>query len=165
MNPLIEKYEEIYGEKKVVPPVESVAEEKTGMERLKEVVARAGSSGTMGNDVISLGGYGGMSTTYSTDIGVDTVIPTAQKMPGGGINLTGDYLSVSICDSLNVLTTSQKTYTLPNKTSVEQGFNKVLNDISRGKAVISSIESEVDPLFGGFGGQIRYSVEIIGTYP
>jgi len=66
---------------------------------------------------------------------------------------------------LNVLTSSQKTYTLPNKTSVEQGFNKVLDDLSRGKAVISSIDSEVDPSFTGFGGQIRYTIEIIGIYP
>jgi len=39
MNPLIEKYEEIYGEKK-----EEVVEEKTGMARLKEVVGKAQSS-------------------------------------------------------------------------------------------------------------------------
>lgn len=145
MNPLIEKYEEIYGEKKEVP------EEKTGMEQLKRVVARAQSTGTMGNDITSLGG--------------DTVIPTAQKMPGGGINLTGDYLSVSTCDSLNVLTSSQKTYTVPNQTSVEQQFNKVLDDISKGKAVVSSINAKIEQSFTGFGGQIRYTVEIVGTYP
>ena len=134
MNPLIEKYEEIYGEKK------------------EEVVAP---------DVTSLGG--------------DTVIPTAQRMPGGGINLTGAYidtrtlmansLTMSTCNSLNVLTTSQKTYTVPNETSAEQGFNKVLDDLSRGKAVVSSINAEIDQSFTGFGGQIRYTVEIVGTYP
>ena len=159
MNPLIEKYEEIYGEKKAVPPV---AEEKSGMERLKEVVAKAQSSGMMGNDVITLG-------TDCHGIGTiacgDTVIPTAQKMPGGGINLTGDYLSVSSCDAFNVLTSSKKTYTVSNETSAEQGFNKVLDDLSRGKAVVSSINAEIDQSFTGFGGQIRYTVEIVGTYP
>lgn len=143
MNPLIEKYEEIYGEKKVVPPV---AEEKSGMERLKEVVAKAQSSGTMGGDVITLGGNGGMGAISFTN-------------PGN------DYLSVSTCDSLNILATSQKTYTLPNQTSAEQAFNKVLNDLSRGRATVSSINAEIDSSFTGFGGQIVYSVEIVGTYP
>jgi hypothetical protein len=158
MNPLIEKYEEIYGKKEEEAPVEK----KSGMERLKEVVAKAQSSGTMGDDVITLGtDCHGLGTITCGD----TVIPTAQKMPGGGINLTGGYLSVSSCDSFNVLTTSQKTYTLPNETSVEQGFNKVLDDLSRGKAVVSSINAEIDQSFTGFGGQIRYTVEIVGTYP
>ena len=147
MNPLIEKYEEIYGEKKAVPPV---AEEKSGMERLKEVVAKAQSSGTMGNDVITLGGNGGVGAI-------------------GFTNPDNNYLSVSTCnslnDSLNVLTTSQKTYTVPNETSAEQGFNKVLDDLSRGKAAVSSINAEIDQSFTGFGGQIRYTVEIVGTYP
>lgn len=167
MNPLIEKYEEMYGEKKVVPPV---TEEKTGMERLKEVVAKAQSSGmmastpsrVMGNDVITLGadchGLGTIS------LGGNTVIPTAQ-VTDSGINLTGDYISVSSCDSFNVLTTSQKTYTLPNQTSAEQQFNKVLDDLSRSKAAVSSIHSQIDQSFTGFGGQIVYSIEIVGTYP
>ena len=157
MNPLIEKYEEIYGEKK-----EEVVEEKTGMARLKEVVASAQYRGTMGNDVITLGtDCHGLGTITCGD----TVIPTAQKMPGGGINLTGDYLSVSTCDAFNVLTSSQKTHTVPNQTSVEQQFNKVLDDISKGKAVVSSINAEIDQSFTGFGGQIRYTIEVVGTYP
>jgi hypothetical protein len=146
MNPLIEKYEEIYGEKKVVPPV---AEEKTGMERLKEVVAKAQSSGTMGNDVITLGGNGGNG-------GMGAITFT---------NPGNDYLSVSSCDSFNVLTSSKKTYTVSNQTSAEQGFNKVLDDLSKGKAVVSSINAEIDQSFTGFGGQIVYSIEIVGTYP
>lgn len=144
MNPLIEKYEEIYGAKKEVPPV---AEEKLRpLAKLKEVVASAQYRGTMGNDVISLGGNGGVGAISFTD-------------PGN------DYLSVSTCDSFNVLTSSQKTYTVPNQTSVEQQFNKVLDDISKGKAVVSSINAEMDQSFTGFGGQIRYTIEVVGTYP
>ena len=137
MNPLIEKYEEIYGEKK------------------EEVVAPDSP------DVISLGG--------------DTVIPTAQRMPGGGINLTGAYidtstlmansLTMSTCNAINTLTSSQKTYTVPNETSVEQQFNKVLADVSASKATVASISAEIDQSFTGFGGQIRYTVEIVGRYP
>jgi len=137
MNPLIEKYEEIYGEKK------------------EEVVAPDSP------DVISLGG--------------DTVIPTAQRMPGGGINLTGAYidtstlmansLTMSSCNAINTLTSSQKTYTVSNETSVEQQFNKVLDNVANKKAVVSAINAEIDQSFTGFGGQIRYTVEIVGTYP
>jgi hypothetical protein len=153
MNPLIEKYEEIYGKKEEEAPVE---------ESKDTIHFGTHLPGGMGNDVITLGtDCHGLGTITCGD----TVIPTAQKMPGGGINLTGDYLSVSSCDSFNVLTTSQKTYTLPNQTSAEQGFNKVLNDLSRGKAVVSSINAEIDQSFTGFGGQIRYTVEIVGTYP
>jgi hypothetical protein len=127
MNPLIEKYEEIYGEKKVVPPVVPVVEEKLRpLAKLKEVVASAQYRGTINGC---------------------------------------DYLSVSTCDSFNVLTSSQKTYTVPNQTSAEQGFNKVLDDLSKGKAVVSSINAEIDQSFTGFGGQIRYTVEIVGRYP
>ena len=128
MNPLIEKYEEIYGAKKEVPPV---AEEK--LRPLAKLSAQY--IGTMGNDIISLGANG------------------------------VDCLLSSTCDSLNVLTSSQKTHTVPNQTSAEQGFNKVLDDISKGKAVVSSINAEIDQSFTGFGGQIRYTVEVVGTYP
>ena len=134
MNPLIEKYEEIYGEKK------------------EEVAAP---------DVTSLGG--------------DTVIPTAKKMPGGGINLTGAYIDTSAliansftmptCNAFNTLTSSQKTYTLPNQTSAEQQFCKVMDNVANGKAIVASISAEIDRSFTGFGGQIRYTVEIVGRYP
>lgn len=148
MNPLIEKFEEVYGKKpKEGGLIEQLAEEQLGA---------AGSP-----DVISLGG--------------DTVIPTAQRMPGGGINLTGDYIdsssfisngfTVSSCNALNTLTSSQKTYTVPNQTSVEQQFNKVLDNVANNKATVASINAEIDQSFTGFGGQIRYTVEIIGTYP
>jgi len=148
MNPLIEKYEEVYGKK----PVEG------GMiEQL---------AGGEGQDVISFGNVG------------DTVIPTAQKMPGGGINLTGDYIDSSVlnlnpayisngitCVNPNTLTSYTKTVQVPHQTPVEQQFFKVLEDVGRGKATVSAISADIDSSFTGFGGQIRYTVEIVGTYP
>jgi len=146
MNPLIEKYEEVYGKK----PVEG------GM---VEQIAALDSP-----DVISLGG--------------DTVIPTAQKMPGGGINLTGDYIDSSVlnlnpayvsngitCINPNSLTTYTRAVSVPHQTPVEQQFFKVLEDVGKGRAIVSEIKAEIDPTFTGFGGQIRYTVEIVGTYP
>jgi len=147
MNPLIEKYEEVYGKK----PVEG---------GLIEQIAGADAS----PDVISLGG--------------DTVIPTAQKMPGGGINLTGDYIDSSVLNlnpayitngitsiNANTFTSNTKSFCLPNQTSVEQQFNKVLDDVAHSRATVAGISAEIDSSFTGFGGQIRYTVEIIGRYP
>ena len=150
MNPLIEKFEEVYGKK----PKEG---------GLVEQIAALDSP-----DVISLGG--------------DTVIPTAQKMPGGGINLTGDYIDTSsvlnlnpayitngiTCvnsNTFNTLSTYMRTVQVPHQTPVEQQFFKVLEDVSKGKATVAGISSEIDQSFTGFGGQIRYTVEIVGTYP
>jgi len=146
MNPLIEKYEEVYGKK----PVEG------GM---VEQIAALDSP-----DTISLGG--------------DTVIPTAQKMPGGGINLTGDYIDSSVLNlnpayisngitsiNANTFTSNTKSFCLPNQTSVEQQFNKVLDDVAHSRATVAGISAEIDSSFTGFGGQIRYTVEIIGRYP
>lgn len=147
MNPLIEKFEEVYGKKP----------EKDG---LIEQIAGADSP-----DTISLGG--------------DTVIPTAQKMPGGGINLTGDYIETSsvlnlnpayvsngiTCANTNTLTSYTRTVQVPHQTPVEQQFFKVMEDVGKGRATVSSISADIDQSFTGFGGQIRYTVEIIGTYP
>lgn len=148
MNPLIEKFEEVYGKK----PKEG------GL--IEQLAADASP------DVISLGG--------------DTVIPTAQKMPGGGINLTGDYIDSSVLNlnpayisngitmssiNANTFTSNTKSFCLPNQTSVEQQFNKVLEDVAHSRATVSSISAEIDSSFTGFGGQIRYTVEIIGRYP
>lgn len=146
MNPLIEKFEEVYGKK---PKEGGLIEQLAGAE---------------GQDVISLGG--------------DTVIPTAQKMPGGGINLTGDYIDSSVlnlnpayisngitCVNSNTLSGYKRGFEIPNQTSVEQQFCKVMQNVADGKATVSAINAEIDKSFTGFGGQIRYTVEIVGTYP
>lgn len=147
MNPLIEKFEEVYGKK---PKEGGLIEQLAGAE---------GSP-----DVISLGG--------------DTVIPTAQKMPGGGINLTGDYIDSSVlnlnpayisngitCVNTNTLSGYKRGFEIPNQTPVEQQFCKVMQNVADGKATVSAISADIDQSFTGFGGQIRYTVEIVGTYP
>jgi hypothetical protein len=40
-----------------------------------------------------------------------------------------------------------------------------MDDLAKGKAVLSAISAEVDPAFTGFGGQIKYTIEIVGRYP
>ena len=138
MNPLIEKYEEVYGKK----PVED------GM--VEQIAALDN------HNVISLGD--------------NTVIPTAQ-VTSTGINLTGDYITPSAFISNgsiignNTLTTYTRTVQVPHQTAVEHQFFKVLEDVGKGRATVSEIRAEIDPTFTGFGGQIKYTVEIIGTYP
>ena len=147
MNPLIEKFEEVYGKK---PKEGGLIEQLAGAE---------GSP-----DVISLGG--------------DTVIPTAQKMPGGGINLTGDYIDSSVlnlnpayisngitCVNANTFSGYKRGFEIPNQTPVEQQFCKVMQNVADGKATVSAISADIDQSFTGFGGQIRFTVEIVGTYP
>ena len=98
----------------------------------------------------------------------DYVIPTAQ-VTSTGINLTGNYvhpnnllISNGNINSLNVYT---KTISIPYQTNIEHQFYKVMEDVSRGKGVIAEIKAEVDPTFTGFGGQIKYTVEILAHYP
>ena len=158
MNPLIEKFEEVYGKK---PKERGLIEQLAGEDTINFGTHLPGG---MGDDVISLGG--------------DTVIPTAQRLPGGGINLTGDYIDSSVlnlnpayisngitCSTINTLQPNANTFCIPNQTSVEQQFCKVMNDVANKKATVAGISAEVDQSFTGFGGQIRYTVEIIGTYP
>ena len=146
-NPLIEKFEEVYGKKP----------EKDGL--IEQISGAEGSP-----DVISLGG--------------DTVIPTAQKNPDGGITLTGTYIDTSVLNTAyisngigitsvnpNTFTSNTKNFCLPNQTSVEQQFCKVMDDVAHSRATVASISAEIDQSFTGFGGQIRYTVEIIGRYP
>lgn len=149
MNPLIEKFEEVYGKKpKEGGLIEQLAEEQLGA---------AGSP-----DVIKVG---------------DTVIPTAEVTPTG-INLTGGYIDSSVlnvnpayisngitCTNTNTLTTYTRGISVPHQTPVEQQFFKVLEDVSKGRATVASISADIDQSFTGFGGQIRYTVEIVGTYP
>lgn len=146
MNPLIEKFEEVYGKK----PKEG---------GLIEQLAGADSP-----DTIKVG---------------DTVIPTAQVTPNG-INLTGDYIDTGSVLNLNqAYTTDRMTlssfsptlpaykrgFEIPNQTPVEQQFCKVMQNVADGKATVSAISADIDSSFTGFGGQIRYTVEIIATYP
>ena len=133
MNPLINKFEELYGEKP--EPKEEIVEE---------------------------------TTKESED---KFVIPTAQVTPTG-INLTGSYVTPSAlisngvtCVNTSSLTTYTRAVSVPHQTPVEQQFFKVLEDVSKGRATVSTISAEIDTAFTGFGGQIRYTVEIVGQYP
>jgi len=139
MNPLIEKFEEVYGKK---PKEGGLIDHLAG-----EDTINFGSHllGGEGQDVISFGNMG------------DTNILSGGYVDSSMLNLNPAYIS-------NV-NPNIKNHAIPNQTSVEQQFNKVLEDVGRGKATVSAISADIDQSFVGFGGQIKYTVEIIGRYP
>jgi hypothetical protein len=177
-NPLIEKYEEIYGEKK-----EEVVEEKKSptVEDFRESLL-PGLLGGMADDILSFG-----SPTSITSIQPNTnpaltinggseimdsgafVIPAA-TVNNGAISMDGSYFKPDALISNGKTTSSvNRTPTCfafdAPKTQMEKHFLKVLEDVANKKAVLSAISADIDQSFTGFGGQIKYTIEIVGRYP
>ena len=173
-NPLIDKYEELYGEKKE----EEVVEEKKSPLSIKEMKERYTSSGLlggMGDDIIGIGGSDTITLNPAHTKPVFTinggqeimdsgafVIPAA-TVSNGAMHMDGSYISPSTLISSKP--PMPNTFMLPQVTEMDRQLCKVMDDVAKGKAVLSSISAEVDKSFTGFGGQIRYSIEIVGTYP
>ena len=170
-NPLIEKFEEIYGEKK-----EEVVEEKKpplSIKEMKEKYASSGLLGGMGDDILSFDGANSIaSIPANTNPGLTInggqeimdsgafVIPAA-TVNNGAITMDGSYFKPATITS----TSTPNTFMLPQNTQMDKHLCKVMDDLTKGKAVLSSISAEVDPAFTGFGGQIKYTIEIVGRYP
>lgn len=169
-NPLLDKYEEIYGEKK---EEEVVEEKKPSIDEFRDSFL-SGLRGGMADDIITMGG--GTDTIslnpYDTkpvftinggseimDSGA-FVIPAA-TINNGAMSMDGSYFKPATITS----TSTPNTFLLPQTTEMDKQLCKVMDDVAKGKAVVSEIKSEVDPTFTGFGGQIRYSIEIVGKYP
>lgn len=76
---------------------------------------------------------------------------------------TGNLLST--INSITLSTPHNQCISLSMATDEERNFSKILQDISNKKAVIESVSSNVDTSFTGFGGQIKYTIEVISTYP
>ena len=77
--------------------------------------------------------------------------------------MDGSYISPSTLISSTSHTPN--TFSLPQTTEMDKQLCKVMDDVAKRKAVLSSISAEVDRSFTGFGGQIRYTIEVVGTYP
>jgi len=118
MNPLIEKYEEIYGDKK--------------------------------EDTLIMGS-GGQDTIHFSP-----PFPSANSP---------DIFSLGGIDTITTALPLKKQFSIPHTTLQEQQFCRVMEDMENGKAKVTSISAEIDSSFNGFGGQIKYTVEITGTYP
>jgi hypothetical protein len=168
-NPLIEKYEEIYGEKK-----EEVVEEKKlpTKEEFRESLL-PGLLGGMADDLLSFGHANSITSIQpNTNPGLTInggseimdsgafVIPAA-TINNGSMSMDGSYFKPATITS----TSTPNTFLLPQNTQMDKHLCKVMDDVAKGKATLSSISAEVDPTFTGFGGQIRYTIEIVGRYP
>ena len=149
-NPLLDMYEEVYGEKK-----EEVIEEPEIPQDTHSWVNDAIISSINTNPTFSINGGQELTNT-------DTIfIPTA-TVNNGNMIMNGSYISPS---TLISSTSTSNAIRLPQLTEMDKQLCKVMNDVEEGKAVLSSISAEVDTSFVGFGGQIRYTIEVVGTYP
>lgn len=140
-NPLLDKYEEIYGEKK-----EEVVEEKKSptVEDFRESLL-PGLLGGMADDIITMG-----ASTATISLNPYDAKPVFTINGGSEISSTPH---------------TPNTFLLPQNTEMDRHLCKVMDDVAKGKATLSAISAKVDTSFTGFGGQIRYSIEIVGRYP
>jgi hypothetical protein len=177
-NPLLDKYEEIYGEKK---EEEVVEEKKPSIDEFRDSFL-SGLRGGMADDIITMGGGADTINLNPYDskpvftinggseiTGGDYVIPTA-TVNNGAMSMDGSYITPNALISNGKTVTSvsahtPNTFMLPQNTQMDKHLCKVMDDLAKGKAVLSAISAEVDQSFTGFGGQIRYSIEIVGRYP
>jgi len=130
MNPLIKKFEEVYGKK----PVEG---------ELIEQLA--------GGDILTMG-CGGSDTIH-----FGPPFPSANSP---------DIFSLGGIDTITKIPLPvKKQFSIPHTTLEDQQFCRVIKDMENDRAKVTSISAEIDSSFNGFGGQIKYTVEITGTYP
>jgi hypothetical protein len=140
----------------------------------------SGLRGGMADDIITMGG--GADTInlnpYDTKQGLTInggseimdsgafVIPAA-TVNNGAITMDGSYIrpNALISNGTTVSSHTPNTFMLPQNTQMDRHLCKVMDDVAKGKAVLSSISADVDTSFTGFGGQIRYTIEIVGKYP
>jgi len=164
-NPLLEKYEEIYGEKK-----EEVVEEKKL--EIPEDYGAAKYFSPYENDIISLNPPKPSLTINGGQEIMDSgafVIPAA-TVNNGAISMDGSYFKPdALISNGKTVSSVNRTPTCfafdAPKTQMEKHFLKVLEDVANKKAVLSAISADIDPAFTGFGGQIKYTIEIVGRYP
>lgn len=157
-NPLLDKYEEIYGEKKE----EVVEEKKPSIDEFRDSFL-SGLAGGMGNDILTLNPPNpGLTINGGAEI-MDSgafVIPAA-TVNNGAISMDGSYFKPATITS----TSTPNTFLLPQNTQMDKHLCKVMDDLAKGKAVLSAISADIDQSFTGFGGQIKYTIEIVGRYP
>jgi hypothetical protein len=171
-NPLFDTFEEMYGEKKE-EVVEEVVEDKEDelREELKSKLS-ALHSGAFTTAITNAPIHGQLSFNAATnELSVyngltDQVIPTA-TVSNGRMSMNGDYIKADalISNGTSISSIVPNNFCFPNTTQMDQQFCKVMKEVADRKATVSELKAEIDTSFTGFGGQIRYSIEIVGTYP
>jgi hypothetical protein len=163
-NPLLDTFDEMYGEKK-----EELTEEET-KEIKKEIDTFH--SGAFTTAITNAPMHGQLSFNAATnelsvyDGLTDQVIPTA-TVNNGAMTMNGSYISPSTLTSSKPVTRSSVStcFAFPKpSTEIEKHFLKVLEEVANGRSVVSEIRADIDPSFTGFGGQIRYTIGVVGKY-
>jgi hypothetical protein len=175
-NPLLDKFDEIYGKSKVETEKETKEEP---VDKRAEVLKKAeydfdeilGNHTPFTPSSIGIGtGIGipadtpsGLTISNGTEITQgDYVIPVG-NVTNGSLTMNGNWVTASNVVSHSQI--SENTFTIPNNTPEEKLFCKVMKDVADRKGIVSSIKAEIDPVYTGFGGQITYTIEIVGRYP
>ena len=171
-NPLLDTFDEMYGEKKE-EVVEEVVEDKE--EKLREELKSkldALHSGAFTTAITNAPMHGQLSFNAATnelsvyDGLTDQVIPTA-TVSNGRMSMNGDYIKADalISNGTSISSIVPNNFCFPNTTQMDQQFCKVMKEVADRKATVSELKAEIDTSFTGFGGQIRYTIEIVGRYP
>ena len=171
-NPLLDTFDEMYGEKKeeVVEEVVEDREEKLREELRKKLDALH--SGAFTTAITNAPVHGQLSFNAATnELSVyngltDQVIPTA-TVSNGRMSMNGDYIKADalISNGTSISSIVPNNFCFPNTTQMDQQFCKVMKEVADRKATVSELKAEIDTSFTGFGGQIRYTIEVVGTYP
>jgi hypothetical protein len=178
-NPLLDKFEELYGKSKVETEEETKEEP---VDKRAEVLKKAeyDFDEILGNHTpftpsgIGIGisaatpsAQGALSISGANEVSIfdgsdNIVIPTG-TVSNGTLAMNGSYITASNVVSHSQI--SENTFTIPNNTPEEKLFCKVMKDVADRKGIVSSVSAEIDSVYTGFGGQIRYTIEIVGRYP
>jgi hypothetical protein len=170
-NPLLDKFDEIYGKPKVETEEETkeepVDKRKEILEEAEEEFDRIIGSNipfTISNTPItglapptqgalSING-GGEITVF--DGSNDVVIPTG-TITNGSLTMNGNWVSPNTITSHVV---KHKMFAIDPQNELEEQFCRILRDVTDKRAIVTGLTVNSDG-----GGRLNYSIEITGTYP
>ncbi len=170
-NPLLDKFDEIYGKSKVESEEETkeepVDKRKEILEEAEEEFDRIIGGNipfTISNTPITSfapPAKGALSFNSAGELTVfdgsnDVVIPTG-TVNNGSLHMDGSYITANTITSHVV---KQKMFTIDPQNKIEEQFCRILRDVTDKRAIVTGLTVNSDG-----GGRLNYSIEITGTYP
>jgi hypothetical protein len=170
-NPLLDKFDEIYGKSKVETEEETkeepVDKRKEILEEAEEEFDRIIGSYTpfttssigitpvnpTAKGTLSING-GGELTVF--DGSNDVVIPTG-TVSNGSLHMNDSYVTANTLTSHVV---KHKMFAIDPQNELEEQFCRILRDVTDKRAIVTGLTVNSDG-----GGRLNYSIEITGTYP
>jgi hypothetical protein len=170
-NPLLDKFDEIYGKPKVETEEETKEE---SIDKRAEVLKEAeeefdriiGShtpftTSSIGITSVTPPPKGTLSINGGGELTVfdgsnNVVIPTG-TVSNGSLHMDGSWVTPNTITSHVV---KQKMFTIDPQNEIEEQFCRILRDVTDKRAIITGLTVNSDG-----GGRLNYSIEIQGTYP